>query len=132
VGEATPVAAPVLTHNALGPGVVRLGPAGRLVVAGWEYAGGQPPSWELAGALADWAIDPGGGVNAAGARALVDGYRSVAGSLPPLDLAAFRGHANSMLNYLDGLIAAATKTSDVDDWAHADRSLRHLLAHMPT
>lgn len=132
VGDGAPVPAPVLSHNALGPGVVRLGPDGRLVVAGWDYAGGQPPSWELAGALADWAIDPDGNVNAAGARALVQGYRAQAGSVPDLNLAAFRGHAMSIVNYLDGLVYAATESSNVDDRHHADRSVRHLLAHLPS
>lgn len=130
IGEGTPVPALVLSHNGLGPGMVRLGPAGRLVVAGWEYAGGQPPSWELAGVLADWAIDPGGDVNAAGVRALIQGYRAEAGSLPPIDIASFRGHAIAIMNYLDGLIYAATESPNMDDREHADRSVRHLLAHL--
>lgn len=132
IGDGVPAPAPVLSHNALGPGVVRLGPNGRLVVAGWEHAGGQPPSWELAGALADWAVDPTGGVNAAGVLALVRGYQSEAGSLPSMDIAAFRGHAIGLVNYLDGLIYEATECPNMDDRDHADRSVRHLLAHLPS
>jgi hypothetical protein len=78
VGEDAAVPEPVLSHNALGPGVVRRTNGG-LIVFGWEHAGGQPPSWELGNALMDWTRDPGGGVNTAGARALVEGYREVAG-----------------------------------------------------
>jgi Ser/Thr protein kinase RdoA (MazF antagonist) len=132
VGQGVPAPAPVLSHNGLGPGVVRLGPDGRLVVAGWEYAGGQPPSWELAAALADWAVDSNGDVNVAGVRAMVAGYRSLAGSPPPMDIAAFRGHATGIMNYLDGLAYAAMEAADVDDRVHASRSVRHLLAHLPS
>jgi hypothetical protein len=91
---------------------------------------GRRRAGELAGALADWAVDPSGDVNVAGVRAMVEGYRSVAGSLPPMDIASFRGHATGIMNYLDGLIYAATESSDVDERGHADRSVRHLLAHL--
>jgi hypothetical protein len=63
------------------PGNVRVGSGGRLVVTGWDHANGLPPAWELSAALVNWAVNPGGGVNAAGARALVDGYRARAGYL---------------------------------------------------
>jgi thiamine kinase-like enzyme len=78
----TTTAEPVLCHNNLNPGNLRVGAGGRLIAVGWEHAGGLPPGWELSDALANWAVNPGGGVNAAGARALVDGYRARAGSLP--------------------------------------------------
>lgn len=122
---------PVLSHNGLGPGQCRLRADGRLVVAAWEHAGGQPPSWELADALANWAVEPRGAANDAAARALAGGYRERAGGLPELDLAAFRGHATGLLNYLGGLVGMvladeATPGSDVD------RSVAHLLAHLPT
>lgn len=132
IGAGTTPPALVLTHNALGPGVTRLGPNRRLIVFGWEHAGGQPPGWELCEALANWAVNPNGGVNAAGARALLDGYRSVAGSLPALELAAFRGSAISIVNYLDGLLWIALHATDPDQRQHADRSVRHLLAHLPS
>lgn len=123
---------PVLTHNVLGPASTRLAPDGRLVVVGWEHAGGQPPSWELANALLDWTVQPGGGVNPAAARALVDGYRAKAGALPPLDLTMFRGAVNSLGNYVSGQVRAALDTHETEDRRYADRSLRHLLSHLPT
>jgi Ser/Thr protein kinase RdoA (MazF antagonist) len=132
IGTSVPAPEPVLCHNALGPGNVHRGPNGRLIVVGWEHAGGQPPGWELCNALADWAIDPGGGINGAGARALVRGYRSVADSLPPLDIATFRGAATSIVNYLDGLVNWALHTEDPDDQHHANRTVAHLLAHLPS
>lgn len=122
---------PVLSHNALHPGSVRLGAGGELVVAGWEHAGGQPPAWELAGALVDWAVDPDGGVNVVGAQALVEGYGAEAGSVPPLELRAFHGAATGLLNYVCGQVEVALETKDADGRRHADRVVHHLLTHLP-
>jgi hypothetical protein len=121
---------PVLTHNTIGPGQVRRGP-GRLVVFAWEHAGGQPPDWELGNALMDWTVVAGGTVNVAGARAMVEGYRAVAGSLPTLDMAMFRGAVTGLANYVFGLCAHAMD-ADGEDRRHADRGVRHVLTHLPT
>src|SRR5262245_43933665 len=136
IGVGAPVPPPVLSINTLGPGSVRRGHGGRLVVVGWEHAGGQPPSWELADALLKW-TESGGqgggdGVNAAGARAMIDGYRAEAGSLPMLDLSSFRGAITAWLNYAYGQFCMALQASDAEDQRHTDRSLRHLLSHLPT
>jgi hypothetical protein len=132
IGEGAPAPAPVLSHNTLGPNRVRRGPQGRLIVTGWEHAGGQPPSWELGNALMDWTVDPNGGVNAAGVRALIDGYRAVAGTLPALDMAMFRGAVTSLANYVSGQVHEALNAREGEDQRYADRSLRHLLTHLPT
>lgn len=132
IGVDSPAPDPVLCHNTLGPGQARLGANGRLIVVGWEHAGGQPPGWELANALLDWTVNPGGGVNATGARALVDGYRARAGSLPALDLAMFRGALNSLGNYVFGQAQTALDAHGDEDRWYADRSVRHLLTHLPT
>jgi len=122
---------PVLTHNTLGPGQVRRG-KDRLVVFGWEHAGGQPPSWELGNALMDWAIDLNNmRVNATGARALVEGYRATAGALPALDMAMFQGAVTSLANYVAGQVDFALSAVD-EDRRYADRGVRHLLTHLPT
>jgi len=123
-----PVPEPVLSHNSLGPGNVRLGLGGALVVMGWEHAGGQPPAWELAEALMNWTVDPGGAVNTAGARALVEGYRARAGAVPPLDLSSFRGGVTAVANYVSGQLHIAR--DEADDFA--ERNVRHLLSHLPT
>ncbi|ACQ79364.1 aminoglycoside phosphotransferase [Beutenbergia cavernae DSM 12333] len=128
----------VLTHNSLGPAKVRREHDGTLVVAGWEHAGGQPPAWELADALATWSIDPGGAVNVAGARALVEGYASVADGVPALDDGSFRGHAMSICNYvmgevgvaLDAHAAASAPGADAPERDFADRNVTHLLTHL--
>lgn len=123
---------PVLTHNTIGPGQVRRGPGGRLVVFAWEHAGGQPPSWELGNALMDWTVEPGGGVNVAGARAMVEGYRATAGTLPVLDMSMFRGAVTGLANYVFGLVEYAVDAGDDEDRRFAERGVRHVLAHLPT
>lgn len=128
--EATP-AAPVLCHNTLGPANVRFGGAGRLIVFDWEHAGGQPPAWELGDALTHWAVNPDGTVNAAGVRAMLSGYESVAGQLPPLELAMFAGAATSLGNHLFEEVTTALRASP-DTGDDANRSVRHLLAQLPS
>jgi hypothetical protein len=102
------------------------------VVVGWEHAGGQPPAWELANALLDWAAPPGGGVNVAGAQALVEGYRAKAGRAPDLDLSSFRGAATSLANYVAGEVGAALELPPGEERRYADRSVLHVLTHLPT
>jgi len=128
----TPAEEPVLCHNNLNPGNCRVGPDGRLIVTGWEHANGLPPSWELSAALAAWTVEPGGRVNAAAARALVDGYRARAGALPSLGLDTFRGAATGLQNYVAGQIDLALHAESAEDQRYADRSVRHLLTHLPT
>jgi hypothetical protein len=132
VGADDPDPAPVLTHTALGPAQVRRGAGGRLIVTGWEYAGGLPPAWELADALMHWAIDPDGRVNVPAARGLVEGYARTASVTPTVDLAAFRGAVTSLANYVHGQVDLALTVTDPDDRQFYERSVRHLLAHLPT
>ncbi|WBB99043.1 phosphotransferase [Solwaraspora sp. WMMA2059] len=132
VGRDVPVPDPVLTHNTLGPAQTRLAPDGRLVVVGWEHAGGQPPAWELANALLDWAVAPHGRVDAVGARALVDGYRRRAGGVPTRCLADFRGAATGLVNYVSEQVEAALAARTTEDRRYAERSVRHVLSRLPT
>lgn len=129
---APPGEAPVLCHNTLGPANARRAPGGRLAVGGWEHAGGQPPAWELANALLDWAVEPGGGVNAAGARALADGYRAKAGRLPHLDMSSFRGAITSVANYVAGEVGTALELPAGEERRYADRAVHHVLTHLAT
>jgi aminoglycoside phosphotransferase (APT) family kinase protein len=132
VGHGTAPGEPVLCHNNVSPGNVRVGAYGRLILTGWEHANGLPPAWELSYALVTWAVNPGGGINAAGARALVEGYRARAGSLPALSLATFRGCATGLQNYVAGQINEALDATGDEDARYADRNLRHLLTHLPS
>jgi hypothetical protein len=127
-----PTRAPVLCHNSLGPANARKARDGRLVVTGWEHAGGQPPDWEVANALFDWAVEPGGRVNAAGARALADGYRAAAGHLPDLGLSSFRGTITSLANYVAGEVGTALELPAGEQRRYADRSVTHVLTHLAT
>jgi hypothetical protein len=86
----------------------------------------------LADVLTHWTVDPDGEVNAAGARALVESYREVAGELPPLDVDAFSGAATSRSNYLSGEVGRALSATGPEQRRHATRSVRHLLAHVCT
>jgi hypothetical protein len=122
----------VLCHNNLVPGNARIGAGGALVVTGWEHANGLPPAWELSSALVNWAVNPNGGINAAGARALVDAYRKRAGSIPQLSLATFRGTATALLNYVAGQVDLALNATAPEDVRYTDRNVRHLLTHLPT
>jgi Ser/Thr protein kinase RdoA (MazF antagonist) len=132
LGEGALTTEPVLCHNNLNPGNVRLGPHRQLIVTGWEHANGLPPEWELSAALASWAVNPNGGINAAAARALLGGYRERAGSLPALTLDTFRGAATGLQNYVAGQIGRALEAAGTDEAEYADRSLRHLLTHLPS
>jgi Phosphotransferase enzyme family len=127
IGEGVEPPAPVLSHNNLTPGNVRLRKDGQPIVFGWEHVGGQPPSWELAKALTQWVP-----TNDAGVRALLDGYRSVAGTLPRLDLAMFRGATISFGNYVFGEVEYALTATDEADRRYANRNVRHLLGGLPT
>ncbi|HEX6357799.1 hypothetical protein [Actinophytocola sp.] len=131
IGTGAPAEKPVLSHNSLGPAKVRRGRQG-LVVFGWEHAGGQPPSWELGDALVHWTVDPGRGVNVAGARTLVEGYHATAGSLPALGMDMFRGAVTSLANHTAGQIELALTAHDDEERRYANRSVRHLLTHLPT
>jgi Ser/Thr protein kinase RdoA (MazF antagonist) len=123
---------PILGHNNLSPGNVRLGAGGELVVTGWEHATGIPPAWELAMVLKNWSVDPNGDVNAAGARALVDGYAAETGERPRLELDSFHGAVTGLLNYVSGQVHVALAASTAEDRRYADRDVRHLLGHLPT
>jgi len=132
LGDGVATGEPVLCHNNLNPGNVLLGPGEQLIVTGWEHAGGMPPEWELSAALASWAVNPNGGINTAGARALLEGYRKQAGSVPALSLETFRGAANGLQNYVAGQVGAALNTASKRDQRYADRNVRHLLTHLPS
>lgn len=118
---------PVLTHNNVTPNNVRRTAEGRLIVVGWEHVGGLPPSWELAIALQQWVLR-----SPTGAKAMLDGYREVAGELPRLDLAMFRGAVISLANYVWGQVDYALAATTEADRQHGNRSVRHLLSGLPT
>ena len=128
IGEGSDPGTPVMCHNNIAPGTVRIGAEGRLIVTGWEHADGLPPVWELCYVLAAWAVNPNGGISAPAARALLDGY----GGTPPLSLDSFRGAAIAMRNYVSGQVHVALSAEGAEDARFADRNIRHLLTHLPS
>nr|WP_221378727.1 phosphotransferase [Actinoplanes polyasparticus] len=129
LGGGTETRTPVLCHNNFNPGNVRMGSAGRLVITGWEHAAGLPPEWELAATLTRWTVDPDGGVNVAGARALLTGYGAEPGGLT---LASFHGAATALQNYVAGQLDLALEAAGPGGVRYADRNVRHLLTHLPS
>lgn len=63
---------------------------------------------------------------------MVDGYRQVAGDVPDLGLASFSGAATALVNYVSGQVEWALYTPAGEDRHFADRSVRHLLANLPS
>jgi hypothetical protein len=49
-----------------------------------------------------------------------------------LTLDTFRGAATGLQNYVAGQIGQALEAAGADDAGYADRSLRHLLTHLPS
>jgi Ser/Thr protein kinase RdoA (MazF antagonist) len=122
IGVDEPAPTPVLCHNTLGPAKVWRGEGDCLVVVDWDYAGGQPPGWELCDAMLHF-VD-----TASAARAMLDGYQAHAGTLPPVNLATFRGALTSHANYIAEQLDMALNAGDDEDRRHAERGLRHLLS----
>jgi len=77
-------------------------------------------------------VDPDNGVNVAGARAMIEGYQSEAGVLPPLDMAMFRGAVIALGNYVFDLAEDALTARDAGDQQHTARSVRHVLPQLPS
>jgi hypothetical protein len=85
-----------------------------------------PPEWELSAALVNWAVNPGG------ARALVEGYRARAGAPPRLRIETFRGAATGLQNYVAGQVHLALNASGEEEQRDTERTVRHLLTHLPS
>jgi hypothetical protein len=110
----------------LQPGSVRMGAGGVMTVVHWEFAGPMPPAWELAYALVQWTTGP-GSPSLSAAKALVDGYRSVAGTLAGLEITSFTSLVASRLNYLARTISLALNPANPNH-RFAEAELPGLLA----
>ena len=125
--------APILCHCGFGPANTRVARDGRLVVLGWEHAGGFPPNWEVANAIVAWCVGPQrNAADAQAARSFINGYRSIMGNSPALDLSCFTAEAAGWLNYAYGQIRCALDTADPDQRQFTHRNVRHLLQHAPS
>ena len=77
----------------------------------WDFAGPNQRSWELAYVLRQWASDQ--RTNPGTARALADGYRTVAGALPAMDRSSFWITITASSNWVhDQLSRSLTATGE--------------------
>jgi len=61
-----------------------------------------------------------------------DGCRARAGGLPELRLGTFRGSATGLRDHVSGQVHGALAAEGVEERILADRTIRHLLAHLPS
>lgn len=95
--DGTPTDSVIITNRDITVDTVRIGAAGDLVVMHWDFAGPMTVEWELASVLLQWSVYSGNNLEAA--RALVDGYRARAGSVPRLTLGSFTSAISGWLNW---------------------------------
>lgn len=118
----------ILTHTDFQPPSTHIGREGSLTSTGWEFAGAIPPSWHLGMVLDSWCSKPDEGTNTAVAKPLLDGYKSVAGSVPPLDLSVFSPVITAWLNWLVSRMNYALQDEDADKRVSAEREVANMLA----
>lgn len=105
---------PLLCINDFGPSSVRLLKDDEIAVVHWDFVGTNTPKWELGGALHHWSLGHDRrSVNAVAVRALLSGYRDVAGTVPDLDLSIFTPAICGALNWTNGRISRALDTSNL-------------------
>jgi hypothetical protein len=106
-------------------GAVRYGPGDDLVVVHSAFNGGMVPAWELGYALGHWALY--GRVNPLAGRALLEGYRDRAGSLPALELESFTLGIGGYINWTYNAFCEALLAEGGEKTAFAELSIREVL-----
>lgn len=118
----------ILSHCNLIPDHVRTLQGGAIAVLHWDFSGAMVPAWELASTLVHWSILGAKHVNRVAARALVDGYRSRAGSVPTLDLSAFSVAISGYLNWTHAQICGAIESPSAEEHEFAKSESKTLMA----
>lgn len=116
------------THTDFQPPTTHLGQDGSLTPMGWEFAGAITPAWHLGMVLDSWCAKPDEGTNHAVAKPLLDGYKSVAGSVPDLDVSIFSPVITAWLNWLVSRMNYALQDEDAEKRQTAEREVRNMLA----
>ncbi len=116
----------ILTHTDFQPPTTHLGQDGSLMPMGWEFAGAITPACHLGMVLDSWCAKPDEGTNYAVAKPLLDGYKSVAGSVPDLDVSIFSPVISAWLNWMVSRMNYALQ--DGDKRQTAEREVRNMLA----
>jgi hypothetical protein len=123
----TPPEGPLLLCSHLGGESLRSGPEGTLAVLGWDFAGANLATAELASAANEWANDQTHRIDPRRVESLVAGYRFTAGHVPDLDLAMFSATISAWLNQLASRIGAASWSDDPGERNRAAAEAEHLL-----
>lgn len=120
----------ILSHAWFAPGAIRIAGGDEVAVVGWEHASAIPPDWELGDALRAWSegvdLELGG---AAAARALLDGYRELAGGPDRLELSMLTSSVTAWLNWTATRVQIALTCEDEERRAIAARNVPGLLEH---
>lgn len=117
----------VLTHTDFQPPTVHVNKDGTLVPTGWEFAGAITPSWHLGMVLDAWCAKPDEGMNEGVVKPLLEGYASVSGSLPELDLTIFSPVISAWQNWLVSRMNVALSGAP-EDRINAEREVQSMLA----
>lgn len=99
--------------------------AGTFALGRSAFAGAVVPAWELGYVLVQWAVY--GGVNPRAARALLDGYRSVAGEVPSLALGSFAFGIGGYLSWTYNMFCEAIVAEGGEKTQYAELSVREVV-----
>ena len=118
----------VLAHTDFQPASTHVGPGGALVPVGWDFTGAISREWHIGMVLDSWSAVPDGGINERAARAIVEGYAWVAGSVPALDVSSFSPVITAWQNWLvremNVALGGSGRAQEI-----AERELPEMLAH---
>jgi hypothetical protein len=118
----------LLAHTDFQPASTHVGPGGALVPVGWDFTGAISREWHIGMVLDSWSALPDGGINEKAARAILEGYASVAGDVPALDVSSFSPVITAWQNWLvremNVALGGSGRAQEI-----AARELPEMLAH---
>jgi thiamine kinase-like enzyme len=118
----------LLSHTDFQPSGTHLDKDDALVPTGWEFAGAISREWHLGMVLDSWSSTPDDDINEPAAKAILEGYASVLGDVPRLDVSIFSPVITAWLNWLVSRMNWALGEAG-DGQANAERELAHMLEH---
>jgi Ser/Thr protein kinase RdoA (MazF antagonist) len=116
----------VLSHTNLQPSTVRVGKDDSLVPGGWEFAGAIPKTWDIGMVLGSWCGSPNERITEVAARPILEGYASITGTRPTLDISILSPAITAWLNWLVSRIGYALE-GDGDTRERATMELLNML-----
>ncbi|MCA1841107.1 MAG: hypothetical protein LC723_12415, partial [Actinobacteria bacterium] len=118
----------VLAHTDFQPSSTHLGAGGSLVPIGWDFAGAISREWHIGMVLDSWCALPNEQINEKAARAIIEGYTSIADDVPPLDVSIFSPVITAWLNWLVSRMNVALEGGGRAK-EHAEREVADMLTH---